>query len=175
MKLRISRQSVYLLSLSLLLLLISLLFAFLVLIPAGKEYRLKKMEREKYAQTLTQYQMWYDETFSMLKELQSKNKRVITAFDNRFDADRFVKTNRHYFQSLQLSQIQEGTSEAPFALYEVNATSRIGSPENFYDFLEGINKSDWIIGVNFPVQFKRDQDLILSSFTMQVHSVTAKE
>ena len=171
MKMRISRQSVYLLSLSLVLLLISLLFAFFLLIPAGKEYRIKRMERDKQAQIQQQYQAWYDETYRVLKELQSKNKRVITAFDNRFDADRFVKTNRHYFQSLQLSQLEKGSSEAPFAVYEVNTTSRIGSPENFYDFLEGINKSDWIIGVNFPVHFKRDQELILSSFTMKVYGI----
>lgn len=171
MKTRISRQSIYLLSLSLVLLLVALLFSFALLIPAGKEYRIKKMERDKHAQVLMQYQMWYDETYKVLKELQSKNKRTITAFDNRFDPDRFVKTNRHYFQSLQLSPIQESTTEAPFSLYEVNATSRIGSPENFYDFLEGINKSDWIIGINFPVHFKRDQDLILSSFTMKVYGI----
>ena len=175
MKTRISRQSIYLLSLSLVLLLISLLFAFLLLIPAGKEYRIEKMERDKHAQTLTQYQMWYDETYNVLKDLQSKNKRIITAFDNRFDADRFVKTNRHYFQSLQLSQLQEGSTEAPFSIYEVNTTSRIGSPENFYDFLEGINKSDWVIGVNFPVHFTRDQDLILSSFTMKVYGIAHQE
>ena len=171
MKMRISRQSIYLLSLSLVLLVISLLFAFLLLIPSGKEYRIKKMERDKHAQVLAQYQMWHDETYRVLKDLQSKHKRVITAFDNRFDADRFVKTNRHYFQSLQISQLRKGSAEAPFAVYEVNATSRIGSPENFYDFLEGINKSDWIIGVNFPVHFTREQDLILSSFTMQVYGI----
>ena len=172
MKMRISRQSLYLLSLSLVLLIVSLIFAFALLIPAGKEYRIKRMERDKQAQVQQQYQAWYDETYRLLKELQSKNKRVITAFDNRFDADRFVKTNRHYFQSLQLSELEKGSSEAPFALYEVNATSRIGSPENFYDFLEGINKSDWVIGVNFPVHFKRDQDLILSSFTMRVYGIS---
>ena len=170
MNLRISRQAVYLLMLSFFLLLISLLFAFLVLIPAGKEYRLKRMDRNKHTQTMMQYQMWHDETYTTLKELQSKNKHIITAFDNSFDAERFVKTNRHFFQSLNLSEIQRGSDETPFAVYEVNTTSRIGSPENFYGFLEGINKSDWIIGINFPVHFKRDQELILSSFTMKVYS-----
>ncbi len=170
MKLHIGRQGIYLLALSLILLIVSLLFAFVLLIPAGKEYRVKKMERDKFERTMTQYQMWYDETYNVLKDLQSKNKRIITAFDNGFDPDRFVKTNRHYFQSLQLSPVGEGSAEAPYRVYEVNATSRIGSPENFYDFLEGINKSDWIIGVNFPVHFKRDQELILSSFTMKVYS-----
>ncbi len=173
MNLRISRQSIYLLSLAFVLLLIALLFSFLVLIPAGKDYRVKRMDRNKQAQVLAQYQAWHDETFNTLKELQSKHKHVITSFDNRFDPDRFVKTNRHYFQSLQLSEVTQGTEKAPFSVYEVNTTSRIGSPENFYGFLEGINKSDWIIGINFPVHFKREQDLILSSFTMKVYGIAA--
>lgn len=175
MKPRISRQTLYLLALSGVLLILSLLFAFLLLIPAGKEYRIKRMERNKHAQVLAEYQQWHDETFRLLKELQSKNKHTITAFDNRFDPDRFAKTHRHFFQSLQLSEVAPVSDAAPFAVYEVNTTSRIGSPENFYGFLEAVNKSDWIIGVDFPVHFKREQDLILSSFTMRVYSTALKE
>lgn len=175
MKSRISRQTIYLLTISLVLLIVSLLFAFLVLIPSGKEYRLMRLERNKHTQTMLQYQQWHDETFRLLKELQSKNKHIVTAFKNRFDPDRFVKSNRHFFQSLQLSEVQPVSEAAPFAVYEVNTTSRIGSPENFYGFLEAVNKSDWIIGVNFPVHFKRDQELILSSFTMRVYSTAPKE
>jgi len=175
MNFRISRQSVYLLSLSLLLLIVSLLFAFLALIPAGKAYRIERMERDKHERTMMQYQAWHDQTYDRLKTLQSKNKRTIGSFENPFDADRFVKTNRHFFQSLQISRLSEGGMEGEFSLYEVNATSRIGSPENFYEFLDGVSKSDWIIGINFPVHFKRDQDLILSSFTMKVYSVASKE
>jgi hypothetical protein len=174
-KLRVSRQTIYLLSLSLVLLLVSLLFAFAVLIPAGKEYRLMRLERNKHTQAMMQYQQWHDDTFRLLKELQSKNKNIVTAFKNRFDPDRFVKTNRHFFQSLELAEVDAVTADAPFAVYEVNTTSRIGSPENFYGFLETVNKSDWIIGINFPVRFKRDQDRILSSFTMRVYSTAAKE
>lgn len=166
----LGRQGIYLLGISLVLLIISLLFAFLVLIPSGKEYRVARMDAKKEARILMQYQNAHDETYGALKTLQSKHKNVTTAFGNRFDPDRFVKTNRHFFQSLHLSEVARGADEAPFAVYEVNTTSRIGSPENFYGFLDGVNKSDWIIGVNFPIQFKREQDLILSSFTMKVYT-----
>jgi hypothetical protein len=63
-------------------------------------------------------------------------------------------------------------SNGSFKVYEVNATTKITSPQTFYQFLEKINKSDWIIGVDFPIHFERDGDKIKSSFTMKVHSST---
>ena len=60
-------------------------------------------------------------------------------------------------------------NEEEFSVYEVNTTSEITSPKNFYNFLEAVNKSDWIVGVNFPITFKRDGEIISSSFTMKVY------
>jgi hypothetical protein len=50
-------------------------------------------------------------------------------------------------------------------------TSQINSPKSFYDFLDAVNKSDWIISVNFPISFKREAEMIRSSFTMKVYAV----
>lgn len=172
MNFRISRQSIYLLAISLVLLIAVLLFSFLVLIPKGKEYRIVRLEEKKHVFSLMQYQQWYDETYEKLKNLQSKNKRIITAFDNSFNANRFVKMNQHNFESLQLTRVERTKDEEPFAVYEVNASSKIDSPQSFYGFLEEINKSDWIVGVNFPIHFERDENLIFSSFTMKVYAVT---
>lgn len=172
MNLRISRQSLYLLLISFVLLVAVLLFSFLVLIPKGKEYRIMRLEEKKHALSLMQYRQWHDETYEKLKNLQAKNKRIITAFDNTFNAERFVKANRHHFESLQLTKVQRTADEEPFSVYEVNASSKIDSPQTFYSFLEGINKSDWIVGVNFPINFERDDTLIRSSFRMKVYSIT---
>ena len=59
--------------------------------------------------------------------------------------------------------------EDNFNVYEVNTTSQINSPKSFYDFLDAVNKSDWIIAINFPIVFKREDDKIRSSFTMKVY------
>jgi len=154
MKINISRHYLYILLFSLFMLMLILLFAFLVLIPKGKEYREQRMELKK----------------SKLKDLQSKNRHIITAFENRFDAKKFQKEHKSYFSSLTLSKISKEKDEGEFAVYEVNTTSRISSPKNFYNFLDAVNKSDWIIGVNFPITFKRDGENISSSFTMKVYS-----
>ena len=172
MKVNISRQNIYLLALSLVLLIFVLLFSFLVLIPKGKEYREQRSELRKENLKLKRYEDFNSDTYELLKKLQSKNRHVITAFKNEFNPDRFEKKNKDYFSSLVISKkVYTKSKEDEFSVYEVNTTSHISSPKSFYNFLDSINKSDWIIKVNFPINFKREDDMIKSSFTMRVYKV----
>ena len=169
MKINISRHYLYILLSSLFLFLFVLLFSFLVLIPKGKQYREERMELQKSSAKLQKYQNYHDKVYDTLKNLQSKNRHIIAAFENKFDAKRFQKEHKNYFSSLHLAKISKVGQEDGFDVYEVNTTSSIASPKNFYNFLDAINKSDWIIGVNFPITFKRKGDSIASSFTMKVY------
>lgn len=170
MKINISRQNIYLLAVSIFLLIFVLLFSFLVLIPEGKEYREQRVELKKENRELRKYQNFNDETLEHLKELQSDNRNIITAFDSEFDTARFQKKYRSYFSSLAISKHITQVNEGEFTVYDVNTSSQISSPQSFYNFLEAVNKSDWIIGINFPINFKRDAELIKSSFTMKVYN-----
>ena len=172
MKINISRQSIYLLSLSLVLLVFVLLFSFLVLIPEGKSYRAQKIELKKENVKLQKYQNYHDETLEILKELQSKNRHIITAFDTAFNPKRFEKQHMSYFKSLNLAKQTDGVVDEEFIIYEVNTTSAINSPKSFYEFLDAVNKSDWIVGINFPINFKREDEMIHSSFTMKVYGLS---
>lgn len=169
MKINISRQHIYLLSISLFLFVFVVIFAFGVLIPQGKEYRLQRTELKKELKELRKYQNFSDETYENLKNLQSENRHIITAFDAIFDINRFEQQHKSYFTSLNISKIEPIAPESDFAVYEVNTSSQISTPKSFYDFLDAINKSDWIIAVNFPIDFKREGELIKSSFTMKVY------
>ncbi|CAI6146068.1 MAG: hypothetical protein SPLUMA2_SPLUMAMAG2_00248 [uncultured Sulfurimonas sp.] len=169
MKSSISRQHLYLIFVSLFLLVFVIIFAFGVLIPEGKEYRAKRIDLKKMSKELREYQNFHNETFDTLKTLQGKNRRIITAFDMTFNPEHFEKQNKSYFSKLSVSVIGFSGIEDNFAVYEVNTTSQISSPSSFYNFLDSVNKSDWIIGINFPINFKRDGELIMSSFTMKVY------
>jgi len=169
MKINISRHYLYILLVSFFLFLFVLLFAFLVLIPKGKDYRVKHLELKKTEIELQKYQDFHTKTEQILKDLHSNNRYIINAFDNIFNPDRFEKVYRNYFSALKLSKISKADTKSKFAIYEVNTTSHISSPKNFYDFLDAVNKSDWIIGVNFPIDFKREGKMITSSFTMKVY------
>ena len=170
MRINISRQNIYLLAVSIFLLIFVLLFSFLVLIPEGQEYREQRAQLKKENRELRKYQNFNDDTLEHLKELQSDNRNIITAFDTKFDAQRFEKKHRSFFSSLKVSKQVAQANEEEFIVYDVNTSSQISSPKSFYNFLEAVNKSDWIIGINFPISFKRDAELIKSSFTMKVYS-----
>ena len=171
MKINLSRPNLYLLALSTLLLIFVLLFSFAVLIPEGKNYREQRLELKKERRELRKYQNFDAETSEFLKDLRVDNRRVIMAFDNAFNASRFERKHQTYFSSLSVSKQTGAGEEGSFSVYEVNTTSEINSPKSFYDFLDALNKGDWIVGVNFPIRFKRYGELITSSFTMKVYSV----
>lgn len=174
MKVRISRQNIYLLIIMTVMLVMVLLFAFLLLIPEGKAYRMARIDMKKHEFALRQYQQWSDETTRRLKEAQSKNKGIITAFENRFDPKRFIGKSKSYFEELRLAKVERSSDEGSFSVYEVNASSKIDSPQSFYRFLDEVSKSDWIIGVDLPIHFERVDDLIVSSFTMKVFGLPDK-
>jgi len=170
MQIKISRHSLYILFASLSLLLFVLLFAFFVLIPKGKEYRAERMELQRSNLKLQKYQNYHDKVYTTLKNLQSKNRHIISAFENKFEAKRFIQEHKNYFSSLDVAKVVRVGEKDKFDVYEVNTTSSMASPKNFYDFLDALNKSDWIIGVNFPITFKRKGESISSSFTMKVYA-----
>ena len=170
MKINISRQNLYLLILSVFLLLFVLIFAFALLIPEGKEYRNKRAELKKENVELRKYENFRDEVQERLTELKSEKRHIIAAFDTEFNAQRFQKLHRNYFNTLAISQKIKSEDMDGFSVYEVNTTSQINSPKSFYDFLDAVNKSDWIVGINFPISFKREDEMIRSSFTMKVYS-----
>jgi len=169
-KINISRQNIYLLVLSIVLLIFVLLFSFLTLIPEGKEYRIQRTELNKETLELKQLENFSAQTLERLQKLQSDNRHIISAFDASFNPERFEKQHRSFFNTLELAKKVQLENEDEFCVYEVNTTSQINSPKSFYDFLSAVNKSDWIIGINFPINFKRDAEMIRSSFTMKVYN-----
>ncbi|MBA1437905.1 MAG: hypothetical protein FAF05_02765 [Epsilonproteobacteria bacterium] len=170
MKLNIPRHYAYLALISVVLLIFVLVFSFTALIPMGKEYRLKKNILKNEVAKLKKYQNFHDETLATLKDLQTKNRHIIEAFDKPFDPQRFVKKHKLYFSQLSVTKINKDKDTKGFATYKVDTTSQINSPTNFYDFLDSVNKSDWIIEINFPIDFQREGELIKSSFTMKVYA-----
>lgn len=170
MKINITRQTIYILILSIVLFIFVLLFSFLLLIPEGKEYRIKRAEIKKIRAEVNKLDNFNLDTLGILKQLQGDNHYIITAFGTSFSKERFLKQYSKYFTTLELSKRVESENEGEFITYDINTTSQMNSPKSFYDFLEAINKSDWIIGINFPIDFRRDEQMIHSTFSMKIYS-----
>ena len=171
----INNRTLYLIILSMLLLISVVAFSFFLLIPKGKEYRSLRLETKKEQMAMDSTRELYDETEKKLNKLEEKNKEIIKAYRTVFDPEKFTKLNRTQLQDLYLTELQVSDHNKSFKVYEVNATTKITSPEVFYHFLEKVNHSGWIIGVHFPVHFERDKDLIKLSFTMKVYHVSEEK
>lgn len=162
-------RTLYLVLISLLLFISIVVFSIFFLIPKGKEYRTLRLESKKEQQLIAIEQGKYDRANEKLQQLKSKNGHTMKAFRTPFDPKKFTNNNQQDFEDLFLTEIEMADHNGSFKVYEVNATTKITSPQVFYQFLEKINKSDWIIAVDFPVYFEREGDRIKSSFTMKVH------
>jgi len=169
-KINISRQSIYITILSFILLIFVLVFSFSLLIPQGKEYRMKRAQIKKISKNVKKLDNFNSEILTLLKDMQGDNRHIITALKTSFSEEKFLKQNKNYFKSLTLSKRIKAENEGEFIVYDVNTTSQMSSPKSFYDFLDSINKSDWIIGINFPIDFKRDGEMIYSTFSMKIYS-----
>jgi hypothetical protein len=169
------RQTLFVVILSLILLIGVTAFSFFFLIPKGKEYRSLRLESKKEFQEFELTQNRFDNMKNRLDDLKKVHKHTIGAFDKPFDPGRFEHLYKKEFTDLYLTEVANVESNGSFKVYEVNATSKITSPKSFYEFLENINKSEWVIGVNFPIHFERDGDKIRSSFTMKVHNKPSEQ
>lgn len=164
-----NHRTLYLVLVSLFLFIAIVVFSVFFLIPKGKEYRTLRLESKKEQQMIARVQEKYDRVNEKLEKLKHTNSHTLTAFKTPFNPKKFTNNNHEDFENLYLTEIEMADHNGSFKVYEVNATTKITSPQVFYQFLEKINKSDWIIGVNFPIHFEREGDRIKSSFTMKVH------
>ena len=105
MKINLPRHYLYLALISVILLIFVLIFSFAVLIPKGKEYRIQRLEFKKEFKEYRKYQLFYDETLDVLKDLQSKNRHIIGAFDRPFNPTRFEKQYKNFFSDLKVTKI----------------------------------------------------------------------
>ena len=167
---KITRQSIYILFLTVSLLTFVFVFSFTTLIPEGKEYRKQRVQLLAQRKDLRRYQNFDLQTNDLLKKLQADNRHIISAFDKEFLPQRFIKKYKSSFNSLSLSKAKQLDPENGFCVYDVKTSSKISTPTIFYKFLDEINKSDWIVAVKFPIKFKRDGEVITSSFKMKVYS-----
>jgi cell division protein FtsB len=153
---------------------IVLLFAFFVLTPKLKSYRNLLVQQEKQSAELSKVQLRYDRLYEHLRSLQSGQKELLRAYEKPFDAKRFIAENRKHFSSLEAKRVSPAMGGGAFVHYEISALSRMGSPKDFYDFLEGLKSSGWIAGVYEPIVFEREGEQIRSTFRMRVFSREGK-
>lgn len=165
-----SRQNTYLLLTTLFMLIFVFSFSYYLLIPSGKSFRAAKEQVQKIRLYTHELQGDFDALHEQYERLKSDHKPTLMALRKSFDPSGFVAQNSRFFNSLEILEVQDPQQDQSYTIYEITTTSDIDSPQNFYDFIENINSSDWVIEVNFPIHFKREASTIKSSFSMKVYN-----
>ena len=169
MKSKVSRHLIYTLVFGFTLTIFTIWFAADELVSKGKEYRKERILLKRERVKLRQYQDYHDKTLELYNQTKTKYRYIIDALQNKFEPQTFLKRYQPFFIDLSLSKLETKEKKEWYDIYEVNTTSKIKSPKNFYNFLDALNKSEWLIGITFPINFERKGDLIHSSFTMHVY------
>ncbi len=138
-----------------------MIFGFIV--PNIKEF--KSLTRQNYSQTssYTKVKNEFEAKFKALEATKQKDGAIISAFDTKFDKDKF-------FSEVSLSKIEESDNNASenFFRFRLNVTSSLRTPQKFYDFLDALSSYDSIVKTEFPIVMKGEKDKIHTTFNIKV-------
>ena len=147
---------------------------FILIIPSVKEHRALKAEHKRVLVHKTRVENLYLERESELSKLKSDNAHSIKAFKHTFLKEEFLTYTRTFFSDVHLSEISKSDFQKEFTEYELNVTSSLKTPTNFYTFLEGLNRYSNIIQADFPIHLESNtKDNITSTFKIKVYDLNA--
>lgn len=146
------------------------LLIFLLVIPAVKSY---KSVNRNYTETRASYMSvrnGFKTIYDRLEALRSKHRRIIEVFGNRWDEEKFIARAKEYFLHIELKPVDINTSDTLFRIYEIDAMTKIDSPQNFYRFLDSLSRIPFAVQADFPIAFKtHGDDRIEGIFRIRVY------
>lgn len=146
---------------------------FLMIIPNVKEHRTLQTEYKRVLVHKTRVENLYLEREAELSKLKVENDAVIKAFKHVFTQEEFITYARKFFAEVHLTQITKSEYKKEFVEYELNVTSTLKTPTNFYSFLEGLNRYSSIVQADFPIHLESGKDSITSTFKLKVYDLNA--
>lgn len=147
---------------------------FLLIIPNVKEHRTLKAEHKRVLVHKTRVENLFLEREAELSKLKADNAHVIKAFRHAFTQSEFMEYAKKFFTDVRLSEVSKSGYQKEFTEYELNVTSALKTPSNFYNFLEGLNRYSNIIQADFPIHLEAtDKEHITSTFKIKVYDLNA--
>ncbi|GEM_PF-2903635 len=144
-------------------------FVFIFVIPAVKEFKLKKAEY--YVQIKEEKKLAQKEQ-ELQKELEKLKKKYSTAlegFKQDFDEKAFLEMAKKYFQNVKLTPKETHKMESGLHIYEFQADFSALTPVKFYQFIDSLNQMKNIVKINFPVELDAKNRTIALRFNMSVY------
>ncbi len=148
-----------------------MLFVFLVVIPAIKIYKSKKVQYREAIRTEKELTVKEQNLRTELERYRIEYNSTLRAFRHHFDEDAFLQLARTYFQNVRLTPHEKKKSESGLQIYRFNADFNARTPVQFYRFVDALQKIDNIIKINFPIEITSEGKNIRLQFNMSVYSL----
>ena len=127
---------------------------FAAVVPAVKDYKAIRKEYLAQKRHLEEVRERHDTVFERLKTVQARHRKVIEAFENRWNEKDFLRRAKGYFERLTLQPVETNASEGRYRIYEINARTGMKSPGSFYRFLDALPGMPYVIAADFPIAFR---------------------
>lgn len=152
------------------------LFMILVLIvPNIKEYRASKSVHNKAYVHKTRVENVLHDRQQEYDDLKQVNRRAILSFAHDFSDTNFIKYAEGFFDNVVLDKIEKREYKEEFTEYEIQVSSMLQTPVNFYNFLEGLNRYENIIQADFPIHMESNASNIDAKFRIKVYDINASK
>ena len=155
----------------LLFLVIALFMVLVLIVPNIKEHKRQKAMYQFELTTTQRVEAVLNEKEAQLQHLRSENRKVIEAFVNRFDEERFVRYVGEFFEEVSLARLEQKEFERDFTMYELKVTSLLATPVKFYNFLESLKRYEGIVKADFPIEMRAEGKLIHATFNIKVFAL----
>lgn len=149
---------------------VSLLVIFVFIVPSIKSYKNVKTEYFRYEMSVNRTKDMLKSKEEELHKLTKNNRRILNSLIAHFNENRFIEYADNFFRDVKLSKLKNITNKEGFSVYELNVTSSIKSPSNFYNFLNGLSRYENIIKADFPITLQAQGKNIKSSFKIKVYN-----
>ncbi len=148
---------------------VALILILFFILPSVKEYRSARANFERANVYKIRAENILKERNEELKKLKVENRKIFDSFEHDFSKREFISFANKFFSKVKLQKVKESDYKKEFVEYELNVTSSLRTPVNFYRFLEGLNNYTNIIQADFPIELKSDGKSINSSFKIKVY------
>ena len=153
---------------------ITFAFVFILIIPNIKEHRVLQAEYKRVLVHKTRVESLYFEREAELSKLKAENVHIIGAFQHPFAQEEFLRYSNKFFTNGSLTEMSKNDYKKEFVEYELNVTSMLKTPTNFYNFLEGLNRYSSIVQADFPIHLESNsKESISSIFKIKVYDINA--
>ena len=143
------------------------------IVPNVKEYRASNAVYKKAFVHKTRVENILGDRNVEFSDLNIENRRSITSFMHKFSTNNFIKYAGKFFTQVSLVEVNKKAHKKEFVEYELNVSSSLKSPTNFYIFLEGLNRYENIVQADFPILMESNASKISSAFTIKVYDINS--